>query len=106
MGILFDKISFTDVCLYHLTCVKPNIKTTRPLVLGLYNRGSYGTGHGWSAAHSVAWNVLGSQPISVQKPPTAQNYAVGCTAPSVTGAKPPSPFKATDGYIERYVFTT
>lgn len=50
-------------------------------VLGLYNRGDYGTSHGWALAHSVAWNCnvvdRFSGQIVVQKPPTGQNYAIG-----------------------------
>ncbi len=40
----------------------------------LINRGDYGTSHGWGAAHSVIWNDSGT--MNVQKPPTAQNYAI------------------------------
>jgi hypothetical protein len=40
----------------------------------LINRGNMGTSHGWGAAHSVIWNF--NKQIIVQKPPTAQNYAV------------------------------
>lgn len=52
-------------------------------VLGLYNRGEWGSNHGWSNAHSVAWNcdlrrTNGSDGKAViQQPPTAQNYAIG-----------------------------
>jgi hypothetical protein len=66
-------------------------------VLGLYNRGNYGSGHGWAAVHSVAWNCnTGTSRIIIQKPPTAQNYAIGCTG-GVTGA---GPFTGPQGYIE------
>lgn len=53
------------------------------VVLGLYNRGNYGTNHGWAAAHSVAWNIdlrRKEKPDGVvicQQPPTAQNYIIG-----------------------------
>ncbi len=53
------------------------------VVLGLYNRGSYGTNHGWAAAHSVAWNCdlrRTTQPngdLICQKAPTAQNFVIG-----------------------------
>ncbi|WP_043582392.1 hypothetical protein [Geminisphaera colitermitum] len=51
-----------------------------PAILGLYNRGSWGTGHGWAAAHSVAWRCdTDGRRLIIQKPPTAQNYAIGCT---------------------------
>ena len=69
-------------------------------VLGLYNRGDYGSGHGWAAVHSVAWNCnTGMSSIIIQKPPTAQNYAVGCIG-NVSGTKPPAPFNQPQGYIE------
>ncbi|MGP3964200.1 hypothetical protein ACTWPT_50390 [Nonomuraea sp. 3N208] len=65
--------------------------------LGLYNRGRYGTSHGWSAAHSVAWNCdVATSRLIVQKPPTAQNYAIGCRG-TVTGD---GPFQQPAGYIE------
>lgn len=65
--------------------------------IGLYNRGRYGTSHGWSAAHSVAWNCdVSTSRLIVQKPPTAQNYAIGCTG-TITGD---GPFKQPEGYIE------
>ena len=65
-ALLFDNLRFTN-------------SETRN-VLGLYNRGDFGTGHGWSTVHGVAWNV--SVPLNrgiiIQKPPLRQNYAVGC----------------------------
>jgi hypothetical protein len=84
-GILYDNVRFTN----------HNVTTA----LGLYNRGSMGTSHGWAAVHSVAWNcaVSNGKRISIQRPldtgPTnahgAQNYAIGCmiyTGTGVTGA--------------------
>ena len=74
----------------------------RPFTLGLYNRVAMGTGHGWAAVHSVLWNcdvdaTYGT--IGLQKPPTAQNYAIGCKAKKITG----KPVNASDfqlGYVE------
>lgn len=40
------------------------------------NRGDCGTGHGWSGANMVFWNCT-SPIIAVQKPPLAQNFAIG-----------------------------
>ena len=70
-------------------------------LLGLYNRGDMGTAHGWGLAHSVAWNcnVAGGDLI-VQKPPTAQNYAIGCMGNNIVGTDPPAPFNEPQGYIE------
>lgn len=71
-----------------------DINLTREFVLGLYNRVDAGTGHGWSAAHSVLWNcdVTQNGVIGLQKPPTAQNYAIGCIAKRITGR----PISASD----------
>jgi len=67
-GLLYDNLTFSS----------PETSN----LLGLYNRGSYGTGHGWAAVNSVAWNV--SMPtghrLLLQRPPGRQNYAVGCRA--------------------------
>ncbi|MBX2874385.1 MAG: T9SS type A sorting domain-containing protein, partial [Saprospiraceae bacterium] len=67
-GLLFDNIIFSQ-------------SQTNTLV-GLYNRGSFGTGHGWSAVSSVAWKVKVplSRNIKLQKPPGRQNYAIACEA--------------------------
>jgi hypothetical protein len=67
-GLLYDNLSITQ----------PNTLN----LLGLYNRGSYGTGHGWSAVNSVAWNVdmPSGNRLLLQRPPKRQNYAIGCQA--------------------------
>ena len=63
-GILYDNMKFNNH--QNMTAI------------GLYNRGSLGSSHGWSAVHSTAWNVSAPQNrIVVQKPPMAQNYAIG-----------------------------
>jgi len=61
--------------------------------LRLHNRRDWGTGHGWGAVHSVIWNDQGQ--MFVQKPPTAQNYAISSTGKLGTG-----PFGTADGFIE------
>ncbi len=83
-GILWDKISFSA--------------SNTDRVLSLYNRGSYGTGHGWTGTYQVAWNISapGSN-IVVQKPPIGQNFAIGCDA-NVTNTGPFNPHPA--GWIE------
>ncbi len=64
-GLLFDDIEFID----------PRFR----VMLGLYNRGDYGTGHGWSTTNGVAWNVR--MPVTgitlLHKPPGRQNFAIG-----------------------------
>lgn len=46
-----------------------------------------GTGHGWSGANYVAWNCEGS--LVCQKPPTANNWAIGQLGPKEKGAFAP-----------------
>jgi len=71
--------------------------------LAFYNRGSYGTSHGWSIVTAVAWNcdltagTTDKGHLIVQKPPTGQNFAIGCLAAEINGK---GPFKGTEGYIE------
>ncbi|NMH86571.1 peptidoglycan-binding protein [Flavivirga algicola] len=66
-------------------------------IMGFYNRGNWANGHGWSTVHSVLWNCNArGKAISVQKPPTGQNYAIGCFG--VVSGK--GPFKGPIGYIE------
>ncbi|SFB48527.1 hypothetical protein SAMN05216266_113155 [Amycolatopsis marina] len=58
-----------------------NSNSGRGHVIALHCRGGQGTGHGWSSVHSVAWNctVDNGKHVAVQRPPTAQNYAIGTT---------------------------
>ncbi|MEK3886840.1 Ig-like domain-containing protein [Bacillus sp. FSL K6-3431] len=43
--------------------------------ISIQDRAWYGTGHGWSGANYVAWNTEGE--LTLQQPPTAQNYSIG-----------------------------
>ncbi|NBC03161.1 MAG: T9SS type A sorting domain-containing protein [Bacteroidetes bacterium] len=82
-GLLYDNVTFENPQTY--------------FVLGLYNRGDFGSSHGWGAVHSVAWNVdAGGQYIFIQKPPTAQNYGIGNKG-SVSGE---GIYEHPTGYIE------
>lgn len=85
MGLLYDNL------------IESAVRSPGLRLLGLYNRGDYGSSHGWAAAHSVAWHCdMGGGQLLVQKPPTAQNYAIGCKG-QVNGA---GPFSGPAGYIE------
>jgi hypothetical protein len=46
--------------------------------LRVYDRGNMGTGHGWSGAQQVFWNCTAGD-IRNANPPTATNWAIGCT---------------------------
>ncbi|MDT7856557.1 hypothetical protein RQM47_07890 [Rubrivirga sp. S365] len=64
----------------------------------LGNRGDYGSSHGWACANCVVWNAdMNGALVVVEKPPTAQNYAIGVSGTvSADG-----PFlRDTDPYIE------
>jgi hypothetical protein len=54
--------------------------------IAIQDRQNYGSGHGWSGANYVAWNCEGS--LICQKPPTAQNWAIG-----EVGKRPPGAFR-------------
>ena len=45
--------------------------------INVQDRQSSGTGHGWAGAQKVLWNCE-AESFVVQKPPTSQNYAIGC----------------------------
>jgi hypothetical protein len=45
--------------------------------LAAYNRGNFGTGHGWSGANMVFWNSK-ADTLRVENPFTAQNWVIGC----------------------------
>lgn len=78
-----------------------NVRSTNLRLLGLYNRGNYGTSHGWAAANSVLWNCnVGSGKAVVEHPPTAENYAIGCKG-NISGVGPFSALvPTTPGFIE------
>jgi hypothetical protein len=61
--------------------------------LGAYNRGMV-EGQGWAGANMVFWNSGTDAKMIVEKPPTAQNWAIGVSGPVVTRA--PEPL----GYVE------
>jgi hypothetical protein len=83
-GLLFDKLKFTEA--------------NTSILVGLYNRGDWGTRHGWSSAHSVSWNVDidPDRRIVIQQPPTAQNYGIA-NGGQVTGT---GPWPGPAGFIE------
>lgn len=53
-------------------------------MLAFQDRQWMGTGHGWAGANYVAWNCRGS--LVCQRPPTAQNFAIGFVGQREAGA--------------------
>lgn len=105
-GLLFD--SYEDF--------NPTTSNTSLPVLGLFNRWQQGSGHGWASANSVLWNcnvrtdytseqALINSPkkaksiIHCEKPPTSQNYAIGCFLEDINDITTWSEGK-TLGYVE------
>lgn len=66
------------------------------------DRGNWGSGHGWAGAQQVFWNCE-TDSICVQMPPTAQNYAIGCTGKIIWGRFPdrvPGYYESQDNHVE------
>jgi hypothetical protein len=57
--------------------------------LAFSNRGTAGSGHGWSVGWAVAWNV-NSPVLLVQQPPGALNWCIGCIGTPVTIGSTPN----------------
>lgn len=64
------------------------------LNLKLFNRGDWGTQHGWGLAHSTAWNSQAT--FFIQKPPTAQNYGISGLGNNSTAYS----FPGAMGYVD------
>jgi hypothetical protein len=52
------------------------------------NRGSMGSGHGWSMGWGVAWNCVAKDYV-IQNPPGSANWMIGCVG---TNKAVPRPF--------------
>jgi len=67
--------------------------------ISIMNRLNYGSGHGWAGANYVAWNTKGE--LICEKPPTAQNWAIGHS-----GKREKGPFieYGSEGYWENTEF--
>lgn len=87
-GILFDNWK-------ELGTIKSNAGK-----IGMYLRDNMGSGHGWGGTNSVFWNcdVQGGA-IYLDKVPTGQNYAIGCTAKTIRRYRN-TMSEYMDGYIE------
>jgi hypothetical protein len=62
-------------------------------LIAFQDRQWMGSGHGWAGANYVAWNCEGS--LVCQRPPTAQNWAIGFVGKKEGGA-----FERPDGHWE------
>jgi len=71
--------------------------------IGFANRGTAGSGHGWTIGWGVVWNCEAS--TKVLAPPGATNWAIGCiggvSAPGSTPGMPGSPTLAQGEYYSQ-----
>lgn len=53
----------------------------------VWDRGNMGSGHGWSGATTMLWNVVArdGQDVRVDSPPGTYNWCVGCVAAELNG---------------------
>lgn len=58
--------------------------------IDLMDRGIMGSGHGWTVGWSVAWNCV-ARTYTIQQPPGAMNWAIGCRGTPELSAQPGSP---------------
>lgn len=66
--------------------------------IGMFLRDNMGSGHGWGGTNCVFWNCDVQQGmIYLDKVPTGQNYAIGCTAKTIRK------YRNTDVYTTGYV---
>jgi len=57
--------------------------------IDLLNRGTMGSGHGWTIGWSVLWNNVAAD-FMVQQPPGAANWSIGDRGPHDTRPQPTS----------------
>jgi hypothetical protein len=74
-GLLCDRCNF------------PNSHTADKAGVAYSNRGILGSGQGWDAGWSVAWNTTATT-FLIQQPPGSQNFCIGCTGTILTEAQP------------------
>jgi hypothetical protein len=63
------------------------------------DRGNFGSGQGWDAGWSVAWNVE-SPNLLVQEPPGVNNWCIGCIGTEVSEVPPGGSTVAPNGIYE------
>lgn len=56
-----------------------------PTPILIMNRGSMGSGHGWTTGNSVMWNCIGD-PLIAESPPISRNYSIGCKGQRKAGS--------------------
>jgi hypothetical protein len=68
-------------------CNFPNSHTADKAGVAYSNRGFFGSGHGWDAGWSVAWNTSSTY-FLIQAPPGTANWCIGCIGSVLSEAAP------------------
>jgi len=68
-------------------CNLTNSHTADKAGVAYSNRGNLGSGQGWDAGWSVAWNTTATT-FLIQQPPGSQNFCIGCTGTILSEAQP------------------
>jgi hypothetical protein len=68
-------------------CNFPNSHTADKAGVAYSNRGFFGSGHGWDAGWSVAWNATSTY-FLIQAPPGTANWCIGCIGSVLSEAAP------------------
>jgi hypothetical protein len=79
-------------------CQFPNSPNGSPGV-AFWDRGTHGSGQGWTLGWGVAWNVTTTF-VLVQRPPGAENWCIGCGGAIVERAPLGSSAVPPDGIFE------
>lgn len=80
------------------SCKLPNAPSGTPGI-AFWDRGTHGSGQGWTIGWGVAWNV--STPyLLMQEPPGSQNWCIGCEGTIVTHAPAGSSVTPPNGVFE------
>jgi hypothetical protein len=62
------------------------------------NRGTDGSGHGWTTGWSVAWNVSAAD-LLVSQAPGTENFCIGCTGTVLAAADPQGTFDSQGTHV-------
>jgi hypothetical protein len=82
-------------------CDFPNSHEADKAGIAYSDRGILGSGQGWDAGWSVAWNVRSTY-FLVQRPPGAQNFCIGCVGTILTEAEPGSSTPLPNGLYDSF----
>jgi len=82
-------------------CNFPNSHEEDKSGIAYSDRGILGSGQGWDAGWSVAWNVHSTY-FLVQRPPGAQNFCIGCVGTILTEAEPGSSTPLANGLYDSF----